>query len=91
MSRIKISQAEARRLKAENKKLSQKVRDLQYSIRSWRDYMSLPEGEEIAKDETSGGSLAWALATAQKLGHTVIARWRSDRISYIALPSPVKE
>jgi hypothetical protein len=89
--RSKISQAEARRLKAENKKLSQRVRDLQYSIRSWRDYMSLPDGQEIAADTTQGSSLHWALATAQKLGHTVIARWRIDRISYIALPSPVKE
>ena len=86
-----ISQSEARRLKAENKKLSQKVRNLQYSIQSWRDYMSLPDGQEIATDTSQGGSLQWALATAQKLGHTVIARWRSDRISYIALPSPVKE
>lgn len=88
MSRRKISQAEAYRLKSENKRLSQKVRTLQGSIRNWRNYLSLPDGTEIATTEITGGYLAWTLSTAQSLGHTVIARWHSDKISYIALPSP---
>lgn len=84
----KISQREARRLRKQVKDQSQRIRNLEWDIRRWRSTNSLPEGSEIYRTGNAENSLHWAISTAQKLEHTVIARFYNGEIIFKALPSP---
>ena len=84
---MKISQREARRLRAEVRAKSQRISSLENDIRRWRNYGSLPEGVEIMTISASD-SANWVIHTAQNLKHTVLARHRDGKIVFTALPSP---
>jgi hypothetical protein len=85
---MKISQREAQRLRRQVKEQSRKITDLEWDIKRWRLSNSLPEGHEIYTYEAAPFTLQWAISTAQKLEHTVIARFYNGNIIFKALPSP---
>lgn len=88
MARKKISQAEANRISKENRKLHDRINDLERSIRVWRNWNQLPDGTEIAELKNVDAGHQWALSTANKLKHTVVAKFTGKSIVLVALPSP---
>ena len=86
--RRKISQAGARRLESQVARLQNKIDNLERSIRMWRNWNEIPDATEIATISAVDIGHQWAVSTAQKLGHTVIARYRDQKIVLVSLPSP---
>lgn len=86
--RRKISQAGAHRLQSQVARLQNKIDNLERSIRMWRNWNDIPDATEIATLVGVDIGHQWAISTAQKLGHTVIARYRDNKVVLVSLPSP---
>lgn len=86
--RKKISQAGAHRLQSQVVRLQNKIDNLERIIRMWRNWNDIPDATEIATLAAADIGHQWAVSTAQKLGHTVIARYRDGKIVLVSLPSP---
>jgi len=84
----KISQAEARRLRRENKQLRKNLSDVRWEILRWREYHTLPEGREIFRIKDALVGHKWAASTAQALGHTILVRYYNEQLIFTALPVP---
>lgn len=80
---MKISQREARRLKAENKRLAA---ILEAQKRWWAQ--EWPEGIHIAGIANVGPDAMSAINTARKLGHAVVVWTNVGRVEFCALPIP---
>jgi hypothetical protein len=87
MKRKPISQREAHRLSQRVTAQVARIGQLENQVR-WLRRADPSDGTEIYELKEAGGSLAWSLQTAQRLGHIVIARQRGDSVSFRALPLP---
>lgn len=79
-----ISQREAQRLRKQVTKQQRRISDLEWKVRQLR--RGEVDGVEIFELKEAGGSLAWVLQTAQRLGHITVARQRGNSVSFRALP-----
>lgn len=81
-----ISQREAIRLRAQNRRQSGRINDLENEVRSIRGLN--PFQGKVIVDYQGSDALTWSIRTANRLGHIVLVVEIDSRLYFRAMPLP---